>query len=64
MALSYLVIIIAQFLISVAPHVIRDRRGLEYATPETQRENLPLLKLPYGTWQATKYDSISDVRIA
>lgn len=24
--------------------------------------SLPLLKLPYGTWRAAKYDSSSDVR--
>lgn len=36
--------------------------GLHYHSLKARAQNLPTLKLPYGTWQATKYDSANDVR--
>jgi hypothetical protein len=62
MALNHKILIVAYILVLVGAHVVRDFCGLEYANLEAQRENLPLLKLPYGTWQATRYDPASDVR--
>jgi hypothetical protein len=41
---------------------IVDSSGIEYHSLEARQANLPLLKLPYGTWQASKYDAASDVR--
>jgi hypothetical protein len=46
-------------LATAAPIV--DSSGLEYHSLEARQANLPLLKLPYGTWQASKYDVASDV---
>jgi hypothetical protein len=37
---------------------------LEYHSLEAREQNLPSIKLPYGTWQATKYDSANDVRFS
>jgi hypothetical protein len=35
--------------------------GLKYHSLEARQQNLPSIKLPYGTWQASKYDSANDV---
>jgi hypothetical protein len=40
-----------------------EYKGLQYQNLRTRAENLPLLKLPYGTWQASKYDKATDVRL-
>jgi len=36
--------------------------GLEETSGALLLDPLPQLKLPYGTWQATKYDQESDVQ--
>jgi hypothetical protein len=61
MTMSFALIAIVHIAHIVAASVIRDSHGLEYASLNTQRNNLPLLVLPYGTWQASKYDVDSDV---
>jgi hypothetical protein len=61
MALSFTLIAIVHVVQIVALNVITDAHGLEYASLNAQRDNLPLLKLPYGTWQASHYDVDSDV---
>lgn len=38
-----------------------EKDGLHYHSLKARAQNLPTLKLPYGTWQATKYDSANDV---
>jgi hypothetical protein len=40
---------------------VADNHELKYHSLHARQQNLPLLKLPYGTWQATKYDSKNDV---
>jgi hypothetical protein len=40
---------------------ITDEDGLEYDSLDARKDNLPLLKLPYGTWQASQYDDDADV---
>jgi hypothetical protein len=46
-------------LVTALPPVYSN--GLEYHSLEARQANLPLLKLPYGTWQASKYEPGSDV---
>jgi hypothetical protein len=36
--------------------------GLLFHALEARQRNLPVIKLPYGTWQAKKYDASNDVR--
>jgi hypothetical protein len=38
--------------------LLDDTTGLEFTS---STGSLPLLKLPYGTWRATSYDSVNDV---
>jgi hypothetical protein len=61
MVLSSIFIAIVHLAHLIAANVIRDPHGLEYASLEAQRDNLPLLQLPYGSWQASRYDVDSDV---
>lgn len=42
-------------------HIEHD--GLKYASEEARKADLPLIKLPYATIQAQKYDKANDVRI-
>ncbi|KAF2399881.1 alpha/beta-hydrolase [Trichodelitschia bisporula] len=35
--------------------------GLPYHSHEARQANLPTIKLPYGTWQASKYDAANDI---
>jgi hypothetical protein len=37
---------------------------LEYHSLEARQQNLPSIKLPYGTWQANKYDAANDVSLS
>jgi hypothetical protein len=46
---------------SVIASPITDVSGLNYHSLQARQQNLPLLKLPYGTWQAAKYDAKNDV---
>jgi hypothetical protein len=34
---------------------------LQFHSLEARQQNLPIVKLPYGTWQASKYDAVNDV---
>jgi hypothetical protein len=45
---------------------IYDRKavGLQFADAQAEQQNLPILKLPYGTWQASKYDAADDVGLS
>jgi hypothetical protein len=47
--------------ISLAAPVEHD--DLQFHSLEARQQNLPTIKFPYGTWQASKYDAASDVRI-
>jgi hypothetical protein len=47
---------------SASPLLARD--GLQFHSLEAHQQNLPTIKLPYGTWQATKYDSKNDVCVS
>lgn len=40
----------------------RSNRGLKPPSLEARQQNFPFIKWPYGTWQASKYDSANDVR--
>ncbi|KAF2667279.1 alpha/beta-hydrolase [Microthyrium microscopicum] len=40
---------------------IKDADGLEYNSESSRKAHLPLLKLPYGTWQASQYDAKTDI---
>jgi hypothetical protein len=39
-----------------------EHDGLNFHNLEARQQNLPTIKLPYGTWQASKYDAANDVR--
>jgi hypothetical protein len=41
---------------------IVDSNGLVYHSKRAAEQNLPTIELPYGKWQASKYDAASDVR--
>lgn len=45
-------------------HGIAKRQTPSSSTvaPSPTTSSLPLLKLPYGTWQAKSYDAVNDVR--
>lgn len=35
--------------------------GLQYNSPEARQKNLPMIELPYGSYQATQYIAKADV---
>jgi hypothetical protein len=41
-----------------------EQNGLQFASEEARQQNLPSLKLEYGTWQAQSYDAKNDVGVA
>lgn len=41
--------------------VTKQQKGLAFHNLEARQQNLPTLKLPYGTWQASDYDGANDV---
>jgi hypothetical protein len=41
-----------------------EQNGLQFANEKARQQNLPSLKLDYGTWQAHSYDAKNDVGLS
>jgi hypothetical protein len=46
--------------LALAIPIVNDE-GLEFHTLEARQQQLPLVKLPYATYQASSYDPVNDV---
>lgn len=56
---SFVTVLASASAVLAAPFIQHD--GLLYADLKARQQNLPLLKLPYATYQASKYDANTDI---